>query len=66
MSFGYGLGLYSLIVGKAYDRWSGKVITGARARWGGVVVLGFCVLFTLLWLQRHTQFPGPGRSDRGL
>lgn len=44
----YGYGLFVLITGRAWDRWTGRTIRGARARIGGIGVLGLSVLFTVL------------------
>jgi Kef-type K+ transport system membrane component KefB len=48
LSMFYGYGMFALIAGKAWNRWTGKIIRGAPARLGGVALIGIGVLFTLL------------------
>jgi hypothetical protein len=48
LSMFYGYGLFARIAGKAWDRWTGKIVRGARARLGGVGLIGIGILITLL------------------
>jgi len=43
----YGYGIFALITGKVWDRWTGKIVTGAQARLGGITLIGIGVLLTL-------------------
>jgi hypothetical protein len=48
LSIFYGYGAFALITGRAWNRWTGKIVIGAPARLGGITLIGMGALFTLL------------------
>ncbi len=48
LSIFYGCGAFALITGKAWNRRTGKPVTGAQARLSGITLIGMGALLTLL------------------